>query len=277
MNSFSANYGGLDEPIPTPSPSPSASPLSSPAPGFSPRRPPSAQKALCPRTIYFRFGSRIVGATGSPADTAHPNVLRLSTIPSIVDNIVQFLLWILPSALSSRILSSYPEWALPRRFVFKKEKEYWESEFEMEKAAYEMLKPLQGYFIPTCFGQIDYDDTRALLLSDIGGACLATSEGAVLRHDELQPLLEETLTALVTAGVSHDDLKLDNFHLVEDDHGSDRIMVVDLERVDIGLSEKQGAFAVKCAVDFLMQAYKAHLACLENDGLLQPKKYPSKN
>lgn len=194
----------------------------------------------------------------------------------MVDSILYFLLWILPSVLSSRILSSHPEWALPRRFVFKKQKEYWENEFELEKAAYEMLKPLQGHFIPVCFGQIDYDDTRALLMSDIGGACLATPEGAVLRHDELQPLLEETLTALVNAGVSHDDLKLDNFHLVEDDHGGDRIMAVDLERVDIGLSEEQAAFAVKCAIDFLMQAYKAHLKCLEHDELLQPKKYPSK-
>ncbi|KAI8678817.1 hypothetical protein NCS55_00604200 [Fusarium keratoplasticum] len=168
----------------------------------------------------------------------------------MVDSIVYFMLWILPSVLSSRILSSHPEWALPRHFVFKKQKEYWESEFELEKAAYEMLRPLQGRFIPICFGQIDYDDTRALLMSDIGGACLATPEGAILRHDELQPLLEETLTALVNMGVSHDDLKLDNFHLVEDDRGGDRIMAVDLERVDMGLSEKQAAFAVKCAVDF---------------------------
>ncbi|WAO88616.1 Hypothetical protein NCS54_00597300 [Fusarium falciforme] len=195
----------------------------------------------------------------------------------MVDSIVYFILWILPSELSSRILSSHPEWALLRHFVFKKQKEYWESEFELEKAAYEMLKPLQGHFIPICFGQVDYDDTRALLMSDIVGACLATPEGAVLRHDELQPLLEETLTVLVNAGMSHDDLKLDNFHLVEDDLGGDRIMTVDLERVDIGLSEKQAAFAIKCAVDILMQAYKAHLECLEHDGLLQPKKYPSKS
>lgn len=190
----------------------------------------------------------------------------------MVDSIVYFILWILPSVLSSRILSSHPGWALPRHFVFKKQKEYWESEFELEKT-----QPLQGRFIPICFGQIDYDDTRALLMSDIGGACLATPEGAILRHDELQPLLEETLTALVNTGVSHDDLKLDNFHLVEDDRGGDRIMAVDLERVDMGLSEKQAAFAVKCAVDFLMQAYRAYLECLEHDGLLQPKKYPSKS
>ncbi|KAI8677296.1 hypothetical protein NCS56_00619400 [Fusarium sp. Ph1] len=142
---------------------------------------------------------------------AHPNVLRLSTVPTMVDSI------------------------------------------------------------------IDYDDTRALLLSDISGACLATPGGAVLRHDELQPLLEETLTALVNVGVSHDDLKLDNFHLVEDDRGGDRIMAVDSERVDIGLSEKQAAFAVKCAIDFLMQAYKAHLECLEHDRLIQPKKCSSRS
>ncbi|KAH7272868.1 hypothetical protein B0J15DRAFT_543461 [Fusarium solani] len=231
-----ANDGGLDEPIPTPSPSPSASPLSSPAPSSSSSRRQSTQKALRPRTIYFRFGSRIVGATGSPADTAHPNVLRLSTIPTMVESI--------------------------------KQKEYWENEFELEKAAYEILKPLQGRFIPIYFGQIDYDNTRALLLSDIGGACLATLEGAVLRHDELQPLLEETLTALVNAGVSHDDLKLDNFHLVENDRGGDRIIAVDLQRVDMGLSGKQEAFAVKCAIDLLMQAQKVYLERLEHDGLL---------
>ncbi|UPK90050.1 hypothetical protein LCI18_000985 [Fusarium solani-melongenae] len=141
------NYGGLDEPIP--SPSPSASQVSSPAPSSSSSRRPSTQKALRSRTIYFRFGSRIIGATGSPADTEHPNVLRLSTVPTVVDSIVYFILWILPSVLSSRILSSHPEWALPRHFVFKKQKEYWESEFKLEKAAYEMLKPLQGRFIPS--------------------------------------------------------------------------------------------------------------------------------
>lgn len=62
-----------------------------------------------------------------------------------------------------------PEWFLPREIVLKKEKEGWGEEFETEKATYEALKPLQGDAIPICYGEIDYDGRRTLVLSDVGG------------------------------------------------------------------------------------------------------------
>ncbi|KAJ3528240.1 hypothetical protein NM208_g10293 [Fusarium decemcellulare] len=53
-----------------------------------------------------------------------------------------------------------------------------------------MLKPAQGHVIPIFFGQVEYDDTRVLILSDIGGACLVTPEGAVLLKDIIQDLYQ---------------------------------------------------------------------------------------
>ncbi|RMJ06864.1 hypothetical protein CDV36_013544 [Fusarium kuroshium] len=81
-----------------------------------------------------------------------------------------------------------------------------------------------------------------MILSDIGGACLASPEGVVLdEKDFYQPLYKVT-TSLIDPGVSHDDSNLDNLHLVTED-GKDKIIMVDMERVDMGLSENDFAFA----------------------------------
>ena len=140
----------------------------------------------------------------------------------------------------------------------------------MEKAAYEKLEPVQGSVIPRCFGQIEYDGKRALILSDIGGYCIATPEGAVLDEKDFRPLLKKALTSISKLGVSHDDNKLDNFHLVTED-GKDRVMIVDLEMVDTGLPEADFAFAAEASEDFLIQQYRQHLECMEYDGVLLPK------
>ncbi|KAM6520135.1 hypothetical protein FALCPG4_013686 [Fusarium falciforme] len=141
----------------------------------------------------------------------------------------------------------------------------------MEKAAYEKLEPVQGSVIPRCFGQIEYDGKRALILSDIGGYCIATPEGAVLDEKDFRPLLKKALTSISKPGVSHNDNKLDNFHLVTED-GKDRVMIVDLEMVDTGLSEADFAFAAEASEDFLIQQYRQHLECMEYDGVLLPKR-----
>lgn len=39
------------------------------------------------------------------------------------------------------------------------------------------LRPLQDTVIPRSFGEVRYEHTRALILSDIGGTALAMSEG----------------------------------------------------------------------------------------------------
>lgn len=171
--------------------------------------------------------------------------------------------------------SRYPEWTLPCNIVLKSQKPDWEEEFDTEKATYTLLQPLQGLVIPRYHGQITYDGTRALILSDIGGKCIATPEGAVLREEELRPLFEKALKALMDHGVSHDDIKLDNFHLVEDGT-EERVMVVDLERVDVGLEQEDRDIMLRANVNQLMRWYKGHLECLKEDGVLLPPKHPKK-
>uniref|UniRef100_A0A8H7TSP3 Protein kinase domain-containing protein n=1 Tax=Bionectria ochroleuca TaxID=29856 RepID=A0A8H7TSP3_BIOOC len=195
-------------------------------------------------TIRFRFGSRLITATGTASDHVHRHVLR----------------------------DWFPEWCLPERIVFKKQKEGWDEEFDQEKVAYAKLRPIQGITIPRFYGAITYNGTRAIILSDIGGACVASPEGAVLDEKDFHhQLLYKALTTLTGLGVSHDDSKLDNLHLVTED-GKDKIMMVDLERVDMDLSEDDFAFAAYSKADFLTRQYRSHLRTLEYDGVLLPKR-----
>lgn len=160
---------------------------------------------------------------------------------------------------------------MPTKIVLKKNKDDWEEEFITEKATYEKLRCLQGHVIPINYGQIEYDGAPALILSDIGGACLAEPEGAVLDEQELRPLLSQALGALASLGISHDDIKLDNFHLVGQDHNS-IIMVVDLERVIESPSKEELERMVRHNFNWLISAYRDHLDCLRHDGLLLPPK-----
>ncbi|KAK0655312.1 hypothetical protein B0T16DRAFT_498962 [Cercophora newfieldiana] len=118
------------------------------------------------------------------------------------------------------------------------------------------------------YGEAQHEGTRALVLSDIGGSCVAEPEGAaVLREQDVRPLFDQALRALASQGISHDDMKLDNFHLVNRS-GNKIIMVVDLERINLLPSQKDPIQIVQADVDFLMQAYRDHLKCLQEDGLL---------
>ncbi|KAK3940853.1 hypothetical protein QBC46DRAFT_458639 [Diplogelasinospora grovesii] len=108
------------------------------------------------------------------------------------------------------------------------QKEGWNEEFEIEKATYAKLRPF-------------------VLLLDIGGACLATPEGALL----------EALTAFSQFRILQEDVKLDNFHLA-----GDKIMVVDLEKVsEEPLSDKQLEFGIKSVVNSLAECYKENQYC----------------
>lgn len=149
----------------------------------------------------------------------------------------------------------------------KKQKDGWDEEFDTEKATYEKLKSLQGLVIPICYSQVQYEGTRALVLSDIGGSCVAEPEGAVLREQDVRPLFDQALSSLASQGISHDDMKLDNFHLVNNS-GNNIIMIVDLERINELPPEKDHVQMIQADVDFLMQAYRDHLERLPEDGLL---------
>jgi len=135
----------------------------------------------------------------------------------------------------------------------------------MELVAYEKLKPLQGVVIPIFYGQAEYRGVRSIVLSDIGGACVATPEGAILPAEDMHRLFDQALGALAELGVTHDDVKLDNFHLVEKGDGEKAIMVLDLERINHVPKERSRA---EWVVKRLMRYYRGHLECLEDDGLL---------
>ncbi|KAF9774738.1 hypothetical protein IL306_007231 [Fusarium sp. DS 682] len=219
----------------------------------------------------FRFGHRIIKATGAASDNSHPNVLLLQLQRTWLDLMFLAILAFLPPGLASKLRNGYQEWCLPEQIVLKVEKDNWAEEFEREKATYEHLRPLQGVNIPQFYGCAEYNGKRAIVLSNIGGFCLATPEGAVLAEKDLRELLSQALNALADMGVAHDDTKLDNFHLVTD-KGKDKIMIVDLELVDSNSSEEDLGFAISCIVDHLIDNYRMHLDCLQHDGHLLPRR-----
>ncbi|KAK8148213.1 hypothetical protein G3M48_000148 [Beauveria asiatica] len=175
----------------------------------------TGRRGLRPKTIYLRFGTRVLVGTGMQSDWYHPNVLHLRIHATLAGRLARALLCCLPSRLSSWLASRFPEWALPADVVLKRAKDNWEWEFSTEVAAYKKLESVQGRVIPICYGETEYDGARALILSDIGGGCLSDPEGAVLTEPTLEPLLGAPLRALTDRGIIYDDLKLDNFRLVE--------------------------------------------------------------
>jgi tRNA A-37 threonylcarbamoyl transferase component Bud32 len=136
--------------------------------------------------------------------------------------------------------------------------------FDTEVKAYDLLKPLQGVVIPTCYGRLHYNGRRALLLEYLGGVSMSSPEGATLRLEELSTLLQPCYRALHALGVHHDDPNLSNFHLV-----NGKIMVLDLETADFGLSADDRAFFLTTSIGHLadnylsMQAYYRHEGSLE--------------
>lgn len=153
----------------------------------------------------------------------------------------------------------FPEWNLPSRLVLKKYKEGWDEEFDQEKATYESVKPLQGIVLPHYYGELRYEGTRALLLSDIGGDNLTTPQASVFQEAELFRMLRAAFLALMSFNIVQGDLKLDNFHVV-----GDKIMAVDLEQVykpgeDIARQSDHEA-------EFLLMSYRENQRAFLQDG-----------
>lgn len=135
--------------------------------------------------------------------------------------------------------------------MLKKYKEGWDKEFDTEKAVYKKVKRLQGIVVPKCYGELKYEGTRALLLSDIGGENLATPEGALLEATDLGRMLHDAFTALAQFRISQNDMKLDNFHVV-----GDKIMILDLEMVNENVPSERLALFNKSHVDRLTEDYE---------------------
>ncbi|KAK3934945.1 hypothetical protein QBC46DRAFT_424450 [Diplogelasinospora grovesii] len=157
----------------------------------------------------FAFGRASSAQPPRRADGVHQNVLRLHVQPCIVQRFIQVLVGSLPSRIRAWFDSSFPEWNLPSRV-----------KFEMEKATYAKLRPLQGIVIPKFFGELRYDNAGALLLSDIGGACLATPKGALLE-------LCQAMTALSQFRILQDTTRSSIIFTSQ----GDKIMIADLERM----------------------------------------------
>ncbi|KAK4152615.1 hypothetical protein C8A00DRAFT_16080 [Chaetomidium leptoderma] len=237
------------------------------------RRPPGPLKlgphyrvpTEIPYPIHFRFRTRIVYASATSIHHLHPNVVRLRLQPSIAQQIVQLLVRRLPFSIQAWFESFFPEWSLPSQLILKKQKKGWDEEFEAEKAAYTKLLPLQGVVIPRCFGQLRYDNARALLLSDIGGACLAEPDGALLEVPDFRRLLLQALTALAQFRVLPDDIKLDNFQLT-----GDKIMALDLETLRQGpeMTDEQLATDIGGMMETLTRLYEGNQYGFWEDGLI---------
>jgi hypothetical protein len=194
----------------------------------------------------------------------HQNILRLRLQPSTVQQVLQALVRRLPSSIRSWFERSFPEWNLASQLILKRQKEDWDEEFEAEKSAYTKLQPLQGTIIPECFGELRFAKARALLLSDIGGACLAEPDGSLLEVPEMRRLLHQALTAFSQFRVLPDDIKLDNFHVV-----GDRIMAVDLETLQDGWKpDYQLAPEIDHIVEWLARLYEGNQYCFWEDGLI---------
>ncbi|KAJ4117135.1 hypothetical protein NW765_010548 [Fusarium oxysporum] len=138
--------------------------------------------------MHLRFGTRTIQASGAASDHAHLNIISKAT--------------------GSWLQSKFPEWFLPDKIVLKCQKENWKEEFDHEVIAYNRLRPIQGLTIPKLYGKIQYANTRALILSDIGGSSLSTPDGAVLDEQGIEPLLHQALSSLYEYGVCHDGVLL---------------------------------------------------------------------
>ena len=144
------------------------------------------------------------------------------------------LLHILPLSLQAWVKTQWPEYFLPPSVILKREKAGWREEFDNETKAYEMLRPLQGDVIPVCYGvalchRDDWDDEtgRALILSDVGGTVLDSSDCPKLEPDELREMLRVSYRRMADFGIINDDNKVHNHHIV-----GNRIVVLDLEQTD---------------------------------------------
>ncbi|EGR44722.1 uncharacterized protein TRIREDRAFT_111937 [Trichoderma reesei QM6a] len=206
-------------------------------------------------TFQFRFRSRHITAIGQAADNYHPNVRRLKIQPTLLDQVIKAILCLFPKFAQAYLRRWFPEWYLPSAIVLKSQKPDWEEEFDNELANYRSLQSLQGTVIPRHFGVVQFDGVRSHLMADVGGVCIPyTTETAEEAYAYIRKRLHESLTALASRGFVQDDVKLDNFHVV-----GNRVVVVDLERVERGRSLDEMSKFVESSIQILMQQYRNYL------------------
>lgn len=199
----------------------------------------------------------------------HPHILELHIRPSTVARLIKACVRLLPAFVQSWIRTALPEWFLPDHVVLKQQKRgeeeaILEELFDTEVKAYGWLKPLQGVVIPTYYGRLRYNGTRTLILEYLGGPSLSSPEGATLRLEELSTLLQPCYRALHAFGVHHDDSNLSNFHLM-----NGKVMVLDLESAEFGLSADEQAYFMKTNIEHLAGRYRSMQAYYRHEGSLE--------
>ena len=115
------------------------------------------------------------------------------------------------------------------------------------------LKDKQGTMFAICYGEAEYDGTRALVLSDVGGMALNDENLTGADPEDIRIMLKAVFRDLHARGFTPGDLKLDNYHLV-----GDRIVPLDFEMIwDLpeGIDEEQMADNV---VNHLVRQYRNH-------------------
>ena len=181
-------------------------------------------------------------------------------------------LFSIASRLTGSLLpNKFPEWFLPDEIVLKSEKDDWEEEFNNEIVAYNKLRPIQGDTIPRFYGCTNYNNRRAIVLSDVGGFCLNDVKGAVLSKEDLKPLLYQSLRSLSAYGVEHDDIKLDNYMLVTD-NGTDKIVVIDFEKAEYGRTGEELLPAIESVTRWLGRQYESYLEGRKLEGIVLPSR-----
>lgn len=158
------------------------------------------------------------------------------------------------------------EWIFFLQFIFKKQKKNWEEEFEVEKVVYVKLYLLQGIIVLRFFGEFYYDNMLVFFMLYIGGVCLVVFEGGMLELDEFCCLVCQVFIVFFCFGVLQDDVKLDNFYLIDG-----KVMVVDFEmminEVQEFLMDEQFKFGVECEVDDFVKGYEDIQYCFWEDGI----------
>ncbi|KAK3356300.1 hypothetical protein B0T25DRAFT_474174 [Lasiosphaeria hispida] len=219
--------------------------------------------------VHFWFRTRYVAALATGLTHLHPHIIELHIRPSMVASLVGSYVRLLPAFAQSWARTALPEWFLPDHVVLKQQKQGEEEIimaelFDTEVKAYGRLKPLQGVVIPTCYGRLHYNGTRALILEYLKGVSLSSPEGATLRLEELSTMLQPCYRALHAFDVHHDDPNLSNFQLV-----NGKIMVLDLESAVFGLSANDQAFFMKTSIECLAGRYRSMQAYYRHDGSLE--------
>jgi hypothetical protein len=115
-----------------------------------------------------------------------------------------------------------------------------------------MLKSLQGHYIPICYGEVNFNGSRALLLSDVGGYSLNGQNVREIDRDVLRKMLHEAIRSVNNYLIEPPEMKLEHFHVV-DDH----IVMLDWEGKG-GIAEEDAELCCNEAVDHLMDMYNSH-------------------